>query len=49
MTCVHKEYEVRMKMVYTGAMNTAKNAVFIYENCYLVGANNIFAISACEN
>ena len=29
MTCVYKEYEVKRKMVYTGAMTTAKNESFI--------------------
>ena len=39
MNCVSKEYEIKTKMVYTWAMTTAKNAIFIelqLENCYLV-------------
>ena len=30
MICVSKEYEIKRKMVYTGAMTTAKNDVFIF-------------------
>ena len=40
MNCASKEYEIKTKMVYTWAMTTAKNAIFIelqLENCYLVG------------
>ena len=39
MNCASKEYEIKTKMVYTWAMTTAKNAIFIelqLENCYLV-------------
>ena len=30
MICVLKEYEIKTKIVYTGAMTTAKNDVFIF-------------------
>ena len=39
MTCVYNEFEVKIEIVYTEAMNTIKSEVFVnvkHENCYSV-------------
>ena len=44
MTCVQKEYEVKIKNG-TGSMTTAKNEVLnwlLLKNCYSVGAMNLW-------